>query len=249
MRPLEVQMVGFGAFREETTVDFRDLELMALVGSTGSGKSTVIDAVTFALFGSVARYDDQRLIAPIIHQLCTEARVQLEFEVGGETYKAIRVVKRTAAGGATTKAAQLEKGDEVLASSVKEVTPGVEELLGMDFEQFTKTVVLPQGDFASFLHDPPSDRQELLVRLLNLGVYERMGRAARQRAATAKSQLDLLDEQLERAEEVSDERLAELETRAGELDQARTRMLDEQASLGALNQAVVALQEVGRELG
>lgn len=114
MRPLKLRMKGFGAFREETEVDFEGVELAALVGATGSGKSTIIDGVTFALFGSVARYDNASLVAPVINQLTTAARVSLDFEVGGERYSAVRVVRRTA-NGATTKEARLEHGETVLA--------------------------------------------------------------------------------------------------------------------------------------
>ncbi len=202
-----VEMEGFGAFREPTAVDFADVDLMALVGSTGSGKSTVIDAVTFALYGSVARYDDNRLVAPVIHQLCPEARIRLSFELGGRTYAATRVVRRTK-NGATTKEARLELGEEVLAGAAGEMGDAVQGLLGMDFDQFTKTVILPQGEFAAFLHDAPSDRQKLLQKLLGFGVYARMGQEARLRAAAAGSQLELLAEQLEGADEVSNERLA-----------------------------------------
>ena len=149
MRPLNLRMKGFGAFREDTEVDFTDVELAALVGPTGSGKSTIIDGLTFALFGSVARYDDSRVVAPVINQLDTEARVALDFEVGGELYTAVRVVRRTT-DGATTKEARLEKGETILAGRASEMAPAVERLLGLDFDRFTKTVVLPQGRFAQF---------------------------------------------------------------------------------------------------
>ena len=62
MRPLRIEMSGFGAFREPTVIDLADVEFFALVGPTGSGKSTVIDAICFALYGSVPRYDDKRLV-------------------------------------------------------------------------------------------------------------------------------------------------------------------------------------------
>ena len=208
MRPLKLRMKGFGAFREETEVDFEGVELAALVGATGSGKSTVIDGVTFALFGSVARYDNASLVAPVINQLTTEARVSLDFEVGGERYSAARVVRRTASG-ATTKEARLEHGETVLAGQAREMAPAVEALLGLDFDRFTKTVVLPQGRFAEFLHDEPRKRQELLRHLLDLGIYSRMGEEARRRASGARAKVEELESQLE-AEAPTDEEVAKL---------------------------------------
>ena len=208
MRPLRLEMKGFGAFREKTVVDFDDVELAAFVGPTGSGKSTIIDGITFALFGVVARYDDRRAVAPAINQMANEAQVALEFEVDSKRYTAVRVVRRTNTG-ATTKEARLECDSEVLAGMAGEMEPAVERVLGLDFDRFTKTVVLPQGRFAAFLHDKPSDRQELLRQLLDLGIYERMGGRARQRANTAKDQLEVLEPRLD-AEVPSEEQVARL---------------------------------------
>ena len=94
MRPIRLELEGFGTFRERTVVELGDLDLVAVVGPTGSGKSTLIDAATFALYGSVARYDNTALVAPAIHQLATEARVRFDFELAGLRYRAVRVVRR-----------------------------------------------------------------------------------------------------------------------------------------------------------
>ena len=154
VRPLRLELEGFGAFRDPCTVDFSDIELVALVGATGSGKSTIIDAITFALYGSVARYDDKGVVAPVINQTSTRARVRLDFEVGDEQFTAVRLVQRTARG-ATTKEARLERGDEILAADARSMSTEVGRLLGLDVDQFNRTVVLPQGRFADFLHDQP----------------------------------------------------------------------------------------------
>ena len=208
MRPLRLEMKGFGAFREKTVVDFNDVELAAFVGPTGSGKSTIIDGITFALFGSVCRYDDRRAVAPAINQMVNEAQVLLEFEVDSKRYTAVRVVRRTN-NGATTKEARLEHGSEVLAGKAGEMEPALEQVLGLDFDRFTKTVVLPQGRFAAFLHDKPADRQELLRQLLDLGIYGRMGGHAREREKTARAQLEVLEPRLV-AEVPSEEQIARL---------------------------------------
>jgi exonuclease SbcC len=215
-------MKGFGAFREDTEVDFTDIELAALVGPTGSGKSTIIDGITFALFGIVARYDDARAVAPVINQLDTEARVALVFDVGGESHTALRVVRRTA-DGATTKEARLERGETVLAGQAREMAPAVARLLGLDFDRFTKTVVLPQGRFAQFLHDKAGDRQELLRHLLDLGMYTRMGNEARSRASLAGAKLEELEVQLETSVP-SEHEVVALEARTVAVKAAQTKL-------------------------
>ena len=98
MRLARLEISGFGAFRDPTTIDFTDTDFFALVGPTGSGKSTVIDAVCFALYGSVPRYEDKRLTRYVVTLGASEARVSLTFELEGTGYIATRVVRRSAKG-------------------------------------------------------------------------------------------------------------------------------------------------------
>jgi DNA repair protein SbcC/Rad50 len=195
MRPLRLEFEGFTAFREPTTVDFEGADLFALTGPTGSGKTSVLDAIVFALYGTIPRLADQRAVAPIIAQGMAEARVRLDFTVGFDEYNATRVVRRTKTG-ATTAEARLEAAGQVLAGNADEINAKVAELLGLSYEHFTKCVVLPQGDFARFLHDKPKDRQDLLVSLLDLGVYGRMAELAGRRSSDAKSEAAVLEGRL-----------------------------------------------------
>ncbi|MCB0994887.1 MAG: SMC family ATPase, partial [Acidimicrobiales bacterium] len=219
MRPIRLEVQGFAAFREPVVVDLADADLVALVGPTGSGKSSLIDAITFALYGSVPRYGDVRLVAPVINQLSNEARVRLDFEIAGRLHTAVRVVRRTK-NGASTREARLERGDDVLAGSAREMGPAVEAVVGLTFEQFCRTVVLPQGEFAQFLHDDPARRQDLLVRLLDLGMYEAMAARARRRAAANAERLALLDEQIAGSADVSEAALAEAQATAVRLERS-----------------------------
>ncbi len=205
MRPTRLDLEGFASFRQPTTLDFDDADLFVLSGPTGSGKSSLIDAMTFALFGIVARYGDKRLVAPVISNGRNEARVRLLFRVGDVGYTAVRVVRRTA-NGASTKEARLERwrGDDpddavVLAATADELTEAVESILGLGYEHFTTTVVLPQGAFQRFLHAKSSERQGLLVKLLDLEVFGNIGKAARTRASTLDAQASLLAQQLDAA--------------------------------------------------
>jgi exonuclease SbcC len=216
MRPQRLEVEGFTVFRGPTVVDFTGADLFALVGPTGAGKSSVIDALTFALYGSVPRLDDRRAVAPVISQNLTEARVRLDFSVGGQEYTAVRVVRATRAG-ATTKEARLQRGSEVMAGEAKEVTAAVEAVVGLGFDHFTKCVSLPQGQFAQFLHAEPRKRQDLLVRLLDLGLYDRVAGAARQRAALARNRADVVAGQLERLARATPEARQEAAARLDEL--------------------------------
>jgi DNA repair protein SbcC/Rad50 len=200
VRPLRIELEGFGSFQQPALVDLADTDLFVLSGATGSGKTTIVESAVFALYGSVPRYDDRRLVAPVINQGRNEARVRLTFAVGGRTYQATRVVRRTKQG-ATTKEARLEDvtdgGVTTLAGTADELTAAVGDLVGLTFEQFTRSVVLPQGAFDRFLFAKPADRADLLVQLLDLGVYEDVGKRARTLAAAAEARAGELRRQLD----------------------------------------------------
>jgi exonuclease SbcC len=229
MRPELLEVSGFTAFRDPTSVDFRDADLFALTGPTGSGKSSLIDAIVFSLYGSVPRIG-QRDVAPIISLGKLEARVRFEFSLNGVHYTVARVVRRTKSGASTAEA-RLERDGEVLAGNADEVTEHVGRLLGLGFEHFTKSVVLPQGQFAAFLHDRPADRQRLLRELLDLVVYESMRDLAKQRRIAAETRVKVLQTQLEElthatpeAEQQALELLERLETIREEVEAAEPEL-------------------------
>ena len=204
MRPLRLLLDGFGTYRTETDIDFTDVDFFALVGPTGSGKSTVIDALCFALYGTVPRWDNEREVRNALAPSANACRVSLIFELGGERYVAVRSLQRDKFGRVTTKAARLERLDagipsdaplaEVLEASVEQLAEGpdnvktkVQDLLGLSYEHFTQSVLLPQGGFAEFLRATPAKRQQLLVELLAFGVYKQIGERARERAKLAET--------------------------------------------------------------
>jgi DNA repair protein SbcC/Rad50 len=196
MRPIALDMDGFASFRERTHVDFSDADFFALVGPTGSGKSTVIDAMTFALFGSVPRWGRKGMVSLALAPTVSRGTVKLVFEVADQRYVVARELRRMGSQ-VSQRAASLERltdprglaqpGDptDVLAKDLSGVTEAVERMLGLSYEDFCQCVVLPQGQFANFLHAKAGDRQEILLRLLGAEHYRQMMVRANQRAAVA----------------------------------------------------------------
>jgi DNA repair protein SbcC/Rad50 len=248
VRPVRLEMEGFTAFRDPTVVDFAGADLFALCGPTGAGKTSIIDALTFALYGSVPRLDDRRAVAPVISQNLTEARVRLDFTVDGVPHTAVRVVRATKGGGATTKEARLESGAEVVAGTADEVTDAVTARLGLGYEHFITCVSLPQGQFARFLHDKPRSRQDLLVRLLDLGLYDRVAGAARQRAAVARTAAELASAQLADLAGATPEARAEAAALVEALAALGERLAAERPAIEEAAAAAVAEQDRADEV-
>ncbi|MFC4426008.1 AAA family ATPase [Deinococcus navajonensis] len=189
MRPVKLELQGFTAFRQFTSLDFTDLELFALVGPTGSGKSSLLDAMTFALYGHTERLGGSGLDA-LISQGERGLSVSLTFEVGGVTYRASRTKGRKQAENEV----RFERLDEdgrwtnLSEGGMKGVGERIRQTLGLDFRTFTRSVMLPQGEFSRLLHGSGKDRQALLGELTGLDHVQAMQRVASDRAKDLRHQ-------------------------------------------------------------
>ncbi|MCV2521347.1 exonuclease subunit SbcC [Bacillus velezensis] len=193
MKPILLTIKGLHSFREEQTIDFAGLSgagVFGIFGPTGSGKSSILDAMTLALYGKVER------AANNTHGILNHAEDQLAvsftfaLQSGHRvSYKVERVFKRTDETKVKTALCRLiEIKDEqtVLADKANEVNKKVEELLGLTIADFTRAVVLPQGKFAEFLSLKGAERRHMLQRLFNLEQYgDRLVKKLRRRAQEA----------------------------------------------------------------
>ena len=259
MRPVRLDMTGFASFREPAVVDFTDADYFALVGPTGSGKSTVIDAMTFALYGSAPRWGKVNAIADALAPTANRCTVRLVFDLGPNRYVVAREVRRS---GKTVsqKNVILERlldssgtgidgeASEVIAGDLKEVNRSVEKLLGLSFSDFCQCIVLPQGQFAEFLKATPKDRQEILLKLLGAGHYEAIAKSATARAALAGEKATILGAQLGELAEATEEAETAARDREIELTALATTVEKSLPTIAAAAAAVAAATADQRRL-
>ena len=261
MRPLSLQLRGFTAFRQHTELDFADLELFALVGPTGSGKSSLLDAVTFALYGETARLGASGMEA-LISQGERALLVELTFEAAGETYRVTRTRGRKASDN-ELRFERLEGGNVdggewvgLNTGTQRDIGARIEGVVGLDFSTFTRCVLLPQGQFAALLHGKARQRQELLGELLGLSHVGRMHAVAGDRVKDFKHQSQTFGTLLtteyagvsaEAVQTLRAEREA-LSTELETLAQAREGLLARQGRLRDGEKVWRAHEEAGRRL-
>lgn len=190
MRPVSLTLEAFGPFAGRQELDFAALgggELFLVHGPTGSGKTTLFDALVFALYGVVpGTRPEDRLRADLAPE-GRPARVAFRFRLGTEVYRA----ERTAAwerpklrGGGTKREGQTASlvredggGGTVIATKPTEVTAAVERLLGMAASQFTQVALLPQGEFKRLLVADAREREALLQRLFGTEAWAELERS------------------------------------------------------------------------
>lgn len=179
MRPIYLKIAGLNSFREQQVIDFEQLcqgGVFGIFGPTGSGKSSILDAITLSLYGKVERASNNT--TGIMNYAEERLSVSFTFELrnanGANRYLVERSYKRSddhRLRSTSSRLIELIPEEQVLADKDREVTTRVEEILGLTSEDFTRAVVLPQGKFAEFITLAGSDRRRMLQRLFHLEKY------------------------------------------------------------------------------
>ncbi len=214
MRPIKLKIKGLNSFIEEQTIDFNELTdrgLFGIFGPTGSGKSTILDGITLSLYGDLARKSSN-----YINTNCDTLSVSFEFQITSaniKRYKVERSFKRDKkTKGIKTAGAKLldiTNGELILAEKVREVDKSCEEIIGLSLDDFTRTVVLPQGKFSEFLKLEGKQRREMLERLFNLQNYgDNLSIKLSKKIKGKRRESDVLLGELKGFENISDESLS-----------------------------------------
>jgi len=237
VRPLELSLEGFRSYRSPTTFDFQDRGLFAIVGPTGAGKSSILDAIIYGLYGRTPQIgnDTKKLIT----SGAGIARVRLVFEVDGSTWEVTRVLRNAGASQNV-----LHRQGEVAfeASGERAVNQRIVDIVGLDFDAFCSSVTLPQGEFDRFLKATPSDRSKILKRIFRYERVDSMKEAAKRRVNDADIELKAVQGELSALPPEPEALLASLQEQLEEREERVTALKDAAAGFAAA-QSVVALAE------
>lgn len=187
MRPIRIRMTAFGPYRDAETVDFRLLEdrrLFVISGNTGAGKTTIFDAICFALYGSASGEDraETRMLRSHFAADDVHTAVDYEFGVGARTYRVVRQMPHRRSGnknetGGKAELYETTSGQDVPCVdrfNVSDVNARLESILGLTKEQFSQIVMLPQGEFRKLLTSDTDNKEEILRRIFRTGLYEKL---------------------------------------------------------------------------
>ena len=191
--------------------------MFVITGPTGSGKTTILDAVSFALFGYTPRQGDAPGLErnEIMTHGTGECYASVYFEQDGERYRSTVSHKRTKAGdkfGTPRYELSRSSGNnewQQLTNQTKEFRRMIQEIVGLNFENFKRSVLLAQGEFSAFLKAGDTERAEVLATITGTEIYDRIGRIAHERVAAVQRQIDALQPQ----EEMLPEKREQFETR------------------------------------
>lgn len=200
MLPLSLRVKNFLSYREDApTLHLEDVHVACLCGANGHGKSALLDAMTWALWGKARGRTQEQLI----HEGQQEMAVELEFEEEGQRYRVVRRYSRARRSGQSSLEISVASQDGWLpttGNTVRQTESAIERLVNMDYDTFVNSAYLLQGRADLFTMSTPAQRKNVLSSVLGLGLYDRLAERAKLHGRNAQSRLDLEDEILRRLE-------------------------------------------------
>lgn len=188
MKPLKLTMTAFGPYRDVETIDFsllQDQRLFVISGNTGAGKTTIFDAICFAVYGSASGEDrsEVRMLRSQFADEETHTAVEFDFAIGPRSYRVFRQMKHRKGAN---KSETGEKTELYELTNEGEATPIVDRfistevntklltIVGLTKEQFSQIVMLPQGEFRKLLTSDTDNKEEILRRIFQTELYEKL---------------------------------------------------------------------------
>src|SRR5699024_9106310 len=198
MRPLKLEITAFGPYKTTEIIDFTKLQhhqLFVISGPTGAGKTTIFDAICFALFGTASGSDRQNVMMLRSHFADDDVHtaVQFIFRLHDRTYRVLRQLGHKKVGNKTATGEKYELF-EILADErevpavdrqiVTEINQKLEQLIGLTEDQFKQIVMLPQGEFRKLLTSETENKEAILRRLFKTEKYKEFNQILQQKRET-----------------------------------------------------------------
>jgi len=253
LRPLYLKIENFKSYGENfNEIDFKNIKVACIVGKNGNGKSSIAEAITWALFGEFERLQTGRRgkisETEYINSHKDYMQVEFEFEIDKFVY---RVVRRLDRRGKKYLSLFIKKNDVLIPISEANYTQTqnrLERILGIDFNVFLHSAYLSQKRTEDFLLSSPEERREILAKILNLGVYDRINELAKEKKKEKKMMLDLkIKESEEKLKLTSEEE--SIKTSILELEEKSKKITDELDTLkNELNNLVFQKYEIEQNL-
>ncbi len=209
MRLLRLSMTGFGPYKDTETVDFAQLneaKLFVISGSTGAGKTSIFDAICFALYGraSGSYRDDPKLLRSSFADPYQHTQVELEFEIKERTYRIVRELPLIKPGNKTETIGRNEvyikdRGSWspiIERSLVSALNQKAEEIIGLTESQFRQIVMLPQGEFERLLLSDAEEKERIMRRIFNTQIYEALTENLKQERITYNQEYEMQKQHL-----------------------------------------------------
>lgn len=209
MIPLKLTLNNFLCYRDDVVLDLTGIQTACLAGQNGHGKSALLDALTWVLWGKARETSDDDLI----HMGQSEMRVELEFDLEGQRYRVTRRRARpkTAGGGGSTDVgfAVLEEDGTyraITGRGVRDTGRLIEQTLGMSYKLFTNSAYLRQGRADEFTMADPADRKDILGEILDLSKYDKLEEQAKEAVKQTRGQIDRVQAEIDRLSLIAEKR-------------------------------------------
>jgi exonuclease SbcC len=263
MIPLELELKNFLAYQSPPPLNFEGIHVACLAGENGAGKSSLLDAITWSLWGRARSNSPDDLI----HQGKTEMRVALTFAQGADRYRVIRQ-RKAGKRGTSILEFQIWDGKEnawrgLSEATIRDTQKRIDDLLRLDYETFTNSAFLVQGQADAFTTKTPTQRKQVLANILGLGVWEVYESRAREKLSSTQADIQRVEGRLQEIErelghrteyeqelatageqaDAMGKKLAEAERQWADLEGARAEMVSLQRGIDDLTRRITSRQK------